>query len=279
MYLTAKSISDLPAIKVDGVYRVLGCKFSTPESVTDFPVFGASMANAPLDPSQWQEMDLEFYKDTVKDQGMSSACVSFSTTSGMELCILQSGRKLVEFNPYFTYAWINGGRDAGSMISDALKSLMSHGICLKQDLPLKVLFQNNLTQESITNGGRFKLIQAYRCNTFEEICSAITLGFVVPLGIYVDQNFSKLDSEGVSGTPANSRSGGGHAIAGCGLKKSSRYGWLIKIFNSWGNSFGKNGYSYIHKGHFSIMQPDAFAIQSVTDDPLSNDPNNVPIVT
>ena len=26
-----------------------------------------------------------------------------------------------------------------------------------------------------------------------------------------------------------------------------------------------NGFSYIHKGHFQIMQPDAFAVQSVID--------------
>jgi hypothetical protein len=37
-----------------------------------------------------------------------------------------------------------------------------------------------------------------------------------------------------------------------------------------------NGFAYIHKGHFQKMNPDAFAIQSITDGPQDNDP---PVVT
>lgn len=278
MYPIGKlSVSRLPSVYVDGAYRVLACIPETEESCETFPRFGSQMA-APLDPSQWQEIDLQWYKNPIWDQSMTSSCVGQGTTAGMQMCYMQSGRPLNEFNPYFVYGLVNGGRDAGAMISDALKALIANGTCPKADLQPGMMFQNQFPQQAFANAKRFKLAQAYKCGSFEDICSAITLGFVCPLGIYVDQGFSRLDNEGVSTTPSGMQ-GGGHCILGMGLKKSSRYGWLIKIQNSWGTRFGMNGYAYIHKGHFQKMNPDAFAIQSVIDDPQDNTPaDEVPVV-
>ncbi len=270
------SISNLPAIKFDGIYRVLGCIPSSPESLVGIPLFANRFAAA-LDPSQWQEIDLSWHKPPILDQGASSSCVGQAACAGMEVCYMQSGRPLVEFNPYFVYGLINNGRDAGAMISDSLKAMIQYGICQKENLPNGVMFKNQFPQTAYTNATRFKLAQAYRCPTFNDICSALSLGFVTPLGIMVGNNFPQLDSEGVCPLPAGG--GGGHAILGVGLKKSQRYGWLIKIMNSWSSRFGMNGYAYIHKGHFQSMMPDAFAIQAVIDDPQDNSPaDEVPVV-
>jgi hypothetical protein len=271
------SISHLPAILFDGVYRVLACIPETEESKAAFPVFGSQMATQ-LDPSQWQEIDMSWYNPPIWDQGMTSSCVGQGCTAGMQVCYMQSGRPLVEFNPYFCYGLINGGRDQGAMISDGLKALQQYGTCQKDALPNGVMFKNQFPQTAYENAKRFKLAQAYRCPDFNSICSAITLGFVTPLGIWVGDNFSQVDSQGVAPVPAGG--GGGHCILGVGLKKSARYGWMIKIQNSWGKRFGVNGYAYIHKGHFQRMQPDAFAIQSVIDDPQDNTPaDEVPVAT
>lgn len=279
MYPIGKlSISHLPSVNFDGTYYVLACLPETEESVKDFPKFGARLAAA-LDPSQWMEIDLQWYKNPMWDQRMTSSCVGQGITAGMQICYMQSGRSLIEFNPYFAYGLINGGRDAGAMISDGLKALMRYGTCLKNDLEPGIMFQHQFPQKAFENAKRFRLVQAFKCNNFEDICSAITLGFVCPLGIYVDQNFSRLDNEGVAGTPSGGQ-GGGHCILGMGLKKSSRYGWCIKIQNSWDTRYGINGYAYIHKGHFQKMNPDAFAIQSIIDDPQDNTPiDEVPVVT
>lgn len=199
-------------------------------------------------------------------------CTAHACTTGMETCWMQSGRELLEFNQYFLYALINGGRDAGSMISDALTALQQYGICLKGDMPLQLAFQNQIPQGAYNSASSHKLIRAYHCGTFEEICSAISLGFCCPLGIYVGDNFAQLDSEGVA--PLPNGGGGGHAICGLGLKKSARYGWLIKIQNSWSSNFGLSGYCYLRKEHFNTMPPDAFAIQEVS----SSTEDTIPVV-
>jgi LAGLIDADG-like domain len=223
------SVSNLPSVFFDGVYRVLACIPETEESKKRFPKFNIRG----LDQSQWQETDLQWYNMPIWDQGATSSCVGHGSTLGMQYAYVQSGRKLVEYNPFFVYGLINNGRDAGAMVSDALRALMQYGTCPHADLQPGMMFQSQFPAQAFTDALQYKLENAFHCQTFEDICSAISLGFVCPLGIYVDHNFGNLDSEGVSPLPQMG-AGGGHCVLGMGLKKSSRYGWVIKIQNSWG---------------------------------------------
>lgn len=269
MTINKLSISNLPSVYFDGCYRVLGLIPSSEESKAGFQSFSSAIRS--LAPSEWREIDMSHFDNTIWDQQMTSSCVGQSTTAGIQSARIQGGASYTELNPYFTYGLINGGRDAGAMISHALTALTQYGTCLKEDLSPGMMYQNQFPQIAFEHAKQNRLIQALRCDSFEEICSALSLGFFTPLGIMVGQNFANLDSEGVAPLPAGG--GGGHAILGCGLKKSSRYGWLIKIKNSWSARFGLNGYCYLRKEHFRSMNPDAFAIQSVT---LPSD--NLPIV-
>lgn len=269
------SVSDLPAVKIGDTWRVLGCLKETEETKSRFPVFGESaLAAAPLDPSQWQEIDLSYHKLGIKNQSTTSACVGFSSASAMEMCYVQSGRPQRQFNPWFTYALINRNRDAGAYISDSLVAMQDIGACDNAVGPSRLSYKGNLTQAQYDNAKKKRLIRAYRCANYNEICSAITLGFPCVLGVPVGGNFDSIDSEGVTPVPNWVR--GGHAILGLGLRKSSRYGWTIKFQNSWGN-WGLGGYAYLQKGSFDGT-PDAFALQMIEVDVTENDPTEIPVV-
>jgi hypothetical protein len=140
------------------------------------------------------------------------------------------------------------------------------------------IIANQKEKQAYDNAARFKLEQAYQCETFEEICQAINLGFVVNIGILVGSNFAKVDSEGIAPLPAGG--GGGHSMLACGIKQHSKHGWLVKLQNSWGSSFGQGGYCYVRKEHFtSRSKLDCFAFQGVIEDPLDKDPaDDVPVV-
>jgi C1A family cysteine protease len=267
------SISDLPAVWFDGFYRVLGCLPSTPESIAQFPKWNETRG---LTATSLQEIDMSWYKPPILNQGMTSSCVGHGTCSGMEMCWLQAGKPLEQFNPYFVYGLVNNGVDKGASISDALTALQTYGVCPLGDLQPGVMFKSQFPQQSFTDAKRFVLQEAYHCSSFQEICQAISNGFVVPLGLYVGSNFGQLDSNGISPLPAGG--GGGHCVLGVGLKQSSQYGWLIKIQNSWGANFGMSGYSYLREQSLQYMQPDAFAIQTVSDDPQGT-PGDDPVVT
>lgn len=268
-----KSISRLPSIKFDGQYRVLGCIPS--DDNHDFANFGSQVfAQAAL-----REIDLApVYNNRILNQGSTSSCVGHGAGSGMELVWKQQGNPAQNFSPYFIYGLINGGRDAGAMISSSLMALKRYGACPEGVLPRGVMFQSQFTQEAYNQAARFKLFMAYKCNSFDEICQAINLGFCCPLGIMVGDDFANVDSNGVC--PLYRSGGGGHCILGVGIKQHPRYGWTIKIQNSWGTNFGIGGYAYLRREHFSRMHPDAFAIQSAYDDPQDSNPeDDVPVVS
>jgi hypothetical protein len=62
---------------------------------------------------------------------------------------------------------------------------------------------------------------------------------------------------------------GGHAMCHIGLKKL-RNMWVIETQNSWGTTWGINGFCYLQKGHFNPNYGygfDVYAIGSAIDDP------------
>lgn len=254
------SVSNLPAIEVNGVWRVLGLIPSTEDSLVGFKNFGEEMRG--VGASELQEIDLSWRNNRVLDQGVTSSCAGHAACSGFENCYVQAGRNFKAFNPFFIYGLVNGGRDAGAMLSDVLRALTASGVCGQEDLPPNVMFKSQFPAAAFDVAKNYKVENAYHCRNFDEICHALSLGFYTVLGIMVGRDFGQLDSEGVAPVPRSPV--GGHALLGVGLKKSSRYGWLIKIQNSWGGNWGMNGFAYLRREHFDLMPPDAFAVQSVT---------------
>ena len=266
-------MADFPAIYFDGEWRVLA--YIPSDGNHDFPKFSSRVGFS--GDSELKEIDLSWFANRVMNQGSTSSCVGHGSVAGMEIAYKQLGNPSQQFSPFFTYALINGGSDNGAMISDALKALKKYGACPLDDMPKGAMYERQIPKKAYEQASRFKVSQAYQCDSFEEVCQAISVGFTVPLGIYVGNNFGDLDSDGVSPLPRGG--GGGHCILGCGLKKTSKYGWVIKIQNSWGSNFGENGFCYIQKNHFKYMDPDAFAIQAIIDDPKDPFPqDNVPTV-
>ncbi len=263
------SVSNLPSIKFDGVYRVLGCIPS--DDNHDLPNFGEYMAMGATT-HELRDIDLSWLAGPIKDQKTTSSCVGHGCASGMELVWKQVGNPAQSFTPYFTYGLINNGRDAGAMISHGMMALKQYGACPDGQLPSGMMYKNQFPQTAYSAAERFKLVKAYKCANFDEVCQAINLGFCCPLGIMVGNNFPQLDQEGVA--PLPNGGGGGHCILGVGLKLSQRYGWLVKILNSWGSRFGQNGFCYLRREAFQYMQTDAFAILY----PSESDQNNNPVL-
>lgn len=267
------SISNLPSIKFDGVYRVLGCIPS--DDNHDIPNFDTFLTAQAV--NELREIDLsQTYVAHINDQGRTSSCVGQGSDAGMEMVWQQMGNAPVDFDAYFVYGLVNGGRDAGGMISNALMALKQYGACPTGLLPRGVMFSNQFPPEAFEAAKRFRLSMAFKCNTFDEICQAINVGFCCPLGIMVGDNFPQIDEDGVAPLPAGG--GGGHCILGVGIKMHPQYGWVIKIQNSWGKRFGMDGYCYLRREHFRQMSPDAFAIQAAFDDPQDTNPaDDVPV--
>ncbi len=262
------TIDGLPAVDEAGDLRVLGCLPPCPEG---FSCSSFGEAFGVLPESEWRETDLSWIQAPVLDQKRTSSCVGHATCTSFTRAYQLSGDPFEDLSPYFIYGLINGGRDNGAQVEAALTACQEYGVCRVSDIPAGAMYQQQFPPQAFEEAKKRKLLSGYICRTLQDIASALTLRFPVVVGIMVGSNFGRLDSEGVCPLPDQPL--GGHALAIYGLKKSSRYGWILPIQNSWSTSWGNQGRAALRKEHLPFYgQIHAFALQAVSDVPSPNDP-------
>lgn len=252
----------LPAIEEAGDLRVLGC---LPPS----PLFSCCLfedSYEVLPESDWNEVDLSWLPAPVLDQGRTSSCVGHAACTAYTRESQFYGEPAREFSPYWIYGLINGGRDQGALIEDALTALKTYGVALKSEVPPGAMFPSQFPKETYEKAAGRKLLDGHLCRSFQDVATALTLNFPVLVGITVGKNFGQVDSEGVCPLPDVPL--GGHALALHSLKRSPRHGWIMGFQNSWGRKFGHDGQAYLTPAHLPFHGAvHAFALESPFDDP------------
>ncbi|TGK20454.1 C1 family peptidase [Leptospira stimsonii] len=253
------------------------------------------------------KVDLSDSMPPVGNQGEQGSCVAWSTayaTKSFQEYIERKGSKdwslrtqdgspnyTKIFSPAFIYNQINGGRDNGSLISDAMRVMVEMGAAPWDQMPYNPAdYRARPSQAAIAAASRFKAKEFLRVKTTDlsEVKAQLAEGKPVVAGILVYENFFNLKGdtiykEGVGKTY------GGHAIALVGFDDSKN---AVKFINSWGKDWGDQGYGYIDYRWFTKICQGAFVmvdqVEAVTDqgkpdsatpDPatVSGDTNNNPV--
>lgn len=109
---------------------------------------------------------------------------------------------------------------------------------------------------------RWALIgEYYRINNLLELKAALQEGPVV-MGVPCYIGFFYAGKDGRIPYPNNNEDCyGGHAVCAVGYNDNNN---LIKFKNSWGNSWGENGYGYISYDYFSNLAWDVWASKDIT---------------
>jgi Intein splicing domain len=202
-------------------------------------------------------------------------CVGHGAASGLMLARAFAGMTFQHLSPCFIYAQINGGRDAGANISDSMEVLRKTGVSLETEVPEGVIYKNRIPPTAYETAKRFKAFDCYSVSTWEEIGTALQLGYVVVDSIRVGSGFNNLDSEGVP--PVSPGMGNHCTMGGEAMKrmKNGQWKWLKR--NSWA-LWGLRGKYWGVRAHIERQSYfDAFAIKAAASDPL--DPTNPPIAS
>jgi hypothetical protein len=271
-------VADLPVL-VDprGTPRVLAALPPYPWQ----PIPRLMETRAPLPRSEWREIDLAgTYKPPLLDQGRTNSCVGHASCTVASVAWAQKGEPLPRFSPTFVYSQINGGRDNGAVISDAATELTTKGICLEAEYPEGVLFARQVPPGAYQTALRYRLERFHHTPSFDEIGTALSLGWPVVGGFLLGNNFMQPGRDGVA--PVPDRVVGGHAIALLGLvNRGGR--WLVKFQNSWGRwGLGGEGFGYLPEEFVQYTVEvtmrqwgaplDAFAAEHMYDDPANLEP-------
>lgn len=229
-----------------------------------FPVFGARDQTTTLVPrQQWAPIDFHHLVPKILDQDGQGACNAFASVQALHVIRQQAGLPFVELSAGNLYGRINGGRDAGSVLADALQELQRNGVCKAATVPHLSWRQRTWPDDWRAEARRFRILEAYDCPTFDHIASALLAGFPVNVGILVGRNFAPDSDDGW--VPDYRGGGGGHALCAVGLaRKANR--WGVMVANSWGQDWGQAGFAIVPESYFSRTPfADAWAVCGVVD--------------
>ena len=267
--------SALPVIDAGGEYRVLGHIPPPFRNVSARP-FGA-VPKIPED--EWVEFDLRKTPGftatiPVLDQNGKGACNGHAAASSLMIARFLSGQTFVKLSPWYVYAKLCNGIDAGSNIGDALKLLQSEGTCRFESVPYGTINPRRIPDQAEQEAKSYRIEVGNPLTTFAELMSATQLFRPFNFSIRVGGGFNNLDADGC---PPVAVGPGNHAVCGgLGAKRMRNGKMAFLALNSWTDGWGDGGYFWVHEGHFAHQSWfEAYDIQAGFD--VSGDPMNPPI--
>ncbi|MBE8432159.1 C1 family peptidase, partial [Leptospira interrogans serovar Pomona] len=148
------------------------------------------------------------------------------------------------FSPAFIYNQINGGRDNGSLISDAMRVIVEMGAAPWETMPYNSAdYRTRPSQAAIDAASKYKAKEFLRVKTTDitEVKAQLAEGKPVVAGVLVYENFFNLKGNQIY-KEGLGKTYGGHAIAIVGYDDSKN---AVKFINSWGTDWDDQGYGYI----------------------------------
>lgn len=259
-------------VSSDGVVRMLASTPSPPELKATFASFSSANPIIPrseLRPSRRRFKNMPFF-----DQGQHGSCVGNSSVKALMNARARQAMEYLLLSPCYVYGQINGGRDNGANISDAMTTLLNKGTCLETIVPQGQIYKSRNPPEADANALLHRAEECYNLENWDEILSAYALGWDICLSVRVGGNFNSLDK---NGCPPVSRGMGNHAVYfGNELKITSDGRLALGGDNSWGTNWGLHGELFIYEEHIAEQEYfDAFAIKSAIWTP--GDKNAPPI--
>jgi len=185
----------------------------------------------------------------VKDQGQCGSCWSFSTTGSTEGCHQISSKKLVSLSEQnlvdCSTSFGNMGCEGGLMTQAMEYIISTGGIDTESSYPYTAE-DGNCQYNAANSGATLKSYNNVNQGDEKGLQTAVSQG---PTSVAIDASQSSFQfySSGVYNEPACSTSQLDHGVLAIGWGNDPSGGdyWLVK--NSWGTSWGQQGYIWMSR--------------------------------
>jgi C1A family cysteine protease len=216
----------------------------------------------------------------VYDQGNLGSCVANAVSSLVSFAHLDHNfpdPKPSRLFIYYNARVIEGDPldDSGCQIRDAIKSTVKQGVCPEKEWPYDITrFAVQPSDPCYTDALSNRVVSYHSIpQSIDLMKGCIAEGFPFAIGIQVYDNFPM--DIGINEIPMPAgRVVGGHAIDIVGYSDTNR---MFLMRNSWGSSWGDNGYASIPYDYLSDpnLANDLWTIRTTLDE---QSPNPVPPV-
>jgi C1A family cysteine protease len=226
------------------------------------------------------------------DQGQLGSCTAFASCAAysFDLDKQASGDNYdpSELFVYYNTRFIEGtvDEDSGAYIRDAIKSLNKYGVPAESEWPYDISKYAERPSDPAYESGLLREALKYATVdvTTRDLKAVLASGYPVVVGFTVYESFDsdQVINTGIVPLPNDTeRILGGHAVLVVGYKLiDGNLYWICR--NSWGTSWGDNGYFYMPEAYLTNtdLADDFWVVYQVTSpDPgpivVPDDDNNV----
>ncbi|MGA2477578.1 MAG: C1 family peptidase [Spirochaetia bacterium] len=179
------------------------------------------------------------------------------------------------FSPAFIYNQVNGGRDGGCTLPDALDLLHERGAATLADMPYTDSdFRRQPSAITAANARRYRIDYWRQVNVSDvmEVKAQLNAGYPVVIGTTVDQGFIAT-RRGTIWKDGRGKRAGGHAMVLVGYDDARH---AFKLINSWGRSWGDDGYGWVDYDHFRRVVDEGFVAKDAINGPAPSAEAGVP---
>lgn len=187
--------------------------------------------------------EVDFSWHVLENQMRQGSCQGHSLTSCMEGCYwIDSGGKTVQLsrNAGYRFSQMEDGisGDQGSTLSGGVAAAKK-GVCKEEYFPYTETYSRRIPKAAFDNRSEFKLVTAVplqKDNPAAQLCQWIGKGRgFCAIGM---KWTSEMDSQSKITKYSGRGAGGGHAVGFLGYSLPNK---TVKLVNSWGYRWGKNG--------------------------------------
>ena len=236
-----------------------------------------------------KSVSLKSYVPKIGDQGDMGTCVGWASTyyvASMEHAILTSKMNVNDisawvYDPLYTYMNIipeDGGNYAkcedGTYLDDACNFIVNNDTKRKQ---IDEASCGNIPNWDKANAlvdfsDYYRLFNMYtdRDETIESVCYALSLNHPVLFGMNLPVTFFSVGSDGVFVSNNSNDLRGGHAMTVVGYD-DEKLGGCFTVVNSWGDTWGDDGFVYIKYDDFYRYTSYGFCFETALKPTMNTD--------
>ena len=215
-------------------------------------------------------VDLSANFPPVGSQGLQSSCVGWAVGHALKSFHerLEEGWEFgpaTVFSPAWIYNQINGGRDNGALIHNALTLIVEDGAATRATMPYNAgNYLAQPTDRARMEARRYRASDWSRVQGTGQIKAALFNRMPVVIGMQTYDSFNHLRGADSVYNTFGGQAQGGHAVTIVGYD-DSRFDGAFKVINSWGTRWGDGGFFYLPYRNFSHVVSVSYVLQDAVN--------------